>query len=134
MRFGDAAYAQHSAETYLDLALAHGTTSLASFCTINPNSVEALFASADGRGMAIVAGKTCMDRNAPEGLRDTAQSAYDQSKALLQTWHGQGRARYAITPRFSPTSTPAQLTALGALWQEFPDCLMQTNLLSLIHI
>jgi len=78
--------------------------------------------------MAIVAGKTCMDRNAPEGLRDTAQSAYDQSKALLQTWHGQGRARYAITPRFSPTSTPAQLTALGALWQEFPDCLMQTHL------
>ena len=128
MRFGDAAYAQHSAETYLDLALAHGTTSLASFCTIHPNSVEALFASADARGMAIVAGKTCMDRNAPEGLRDTAQSAYDQSKALLQTWHGQGRARYAITPRFSPTSTPAQLTALGALWQEFPDCLMQTHL------
>ena len=33
-----------------------------------------------------------------------------------------------ITPRFSPTSTPEQLAALGALWKEHPDCLMQTHL------
>jgi guanine deaminase len=78
--------------------------------------------------MAVVAGKTCMDRNAPEGLRDTAQSAYDDSKALLEKWHGQGRATYAITPRFSPTSTPDQLAAMGALWAEHPEALMQTHL------
>jgi guanine deaminase len=79
--------------------------------------------------MRIVAGKTCMDRDtAPEGLRDTAQSAYDDSKALLQRWHGVDRLGYAITPRFSPTSTPEQLAALGALWAEHPDCLMQTHL------
>jgi guanine deaminase len=78
--------------------------------------------------MRVAAGKTCMDRNAPEGLRDTAQTAYDQSKALLERWHGRGRAEYVITPRFSPTSTPEQLEALGALWAEHPDCLMQTHL------
>ena len=78
--------------------------------------------------MRVLAGKTCMDRNAPEGLRDTAQSAYDDSKALLERWHGRGRASYVITPRFSPTSTPDQLSALGALWAEHPDCLMQTHL------
>jgi len=61
-------------------------------------------------------------------LRDTAQSAYDDSKALLEKWHGRGRATYAITPRFSPTSTPDQLNALGSLWSEHPDCLMQTHL------
>ena len=69
-----------------------------------------------------------MDRNAPEALRDTAQSAYDDSKALLQKWQGQGRLSYVITPRFSPTSTPDQLAALGALWAEHPECLMQTHL------
>jgi len=69
-----------------------------------------------------------MDRNAPDGLRDTVQSAYDDSKALLSRWHGTGRASYAITPRFSPTSTREQLSALGALWSEHPDCLMQTHL------
>jgi guanine deaminase len=69
-----------------------------------------------------------MDRNAPDSLRDTAQSAYDDSKALIAKWHGKGRAHYAITPRFSPTSTPEQLQAMGTLWQEHPDCLMQTHL------
>ena len=129
MRFADPAYAAEVAARYLDLTAANGTTTVASYCTIHPGSVEALFAEAEARGQRIVAGKTCMDRDtAPEGLRDTAQSAYDDSKALLERWQGRGRATYAITPRFSPTSTEAQLEALGALWAEHPDCLMQTHL------
>jgi guanine deaminase len=128
MRFGDPGYAKEIAARYLDLALSHGTTSMASFCTIHPCSTDALFEAAATRNMAVVAGKTCMDRNAPEGLRDSAQSAYDESKALINRWHEQGRARYAITPRFSPTSSPEQLAALGALWAEHPSCLMQTHL------
>ena len=69
-----------------------------------------------------------MDRNAPPGLLDSAQSAYDDSKRLLDTWHGQDRLSYVITPRFTPTSTPGQLAALGALWRERPTVLMQTHL------
>jgi guanine deaminase len=90
--------------------------------------VDAIFAAAQARGQRIWAGRTCMDRNAPDGLRDTAKAAYDESKALLDRWHGVDRLEYVITPRFSPTSTPAQLAALGALWQERPGCLMQTHL------
>jgi len=127
-RFGDKAYADDIAGRTLDLALAHGTTTLTSFCTIHPESVDAFYEAAATRNMAVIAGKTCMDRNAPDNLRDTAQSAYDDSKRLLETWHGRGRAHYAITPRFSPTSTPEQLAALGALWAEHPTCLMQTHL------
>jgi guanine deaminase len=129
MRFSDPAYAAAIAERYLDLLLANGTTTVCSYCTIHPESVDALFTAAAARGMRVLAGKTCMDRDtAPEGLRDTAQSAYDDSKALLSRWHGRGRLSYVITPRFSPTSTEAQLDALGALWAEHPDCLMQTHL------
>jgi guanine deaminase len=128
MRFGDPDYAAEIASRTMDLALSNGTTSLTSFCTIHPTSVTAFFNAAEARGMRTVAGKTCMDRNAMDGLHDTAQSAYDDSKALLETWHNCGRASYAITPRFSPTSTPEQLSALGALWAENPDCLMQTHL------
>ena len=127
-RFGNKTYADDVADRALDLALAHGTTTLTSFCTIHPQSVDAFFEAAAARNMAVVAGKTCMDRNAPDSLRDTAKTAYDDSKALLEKWHGKGRATYAITPRFSPTSTPDQLTALGALWAEHPHCLMQTHL------
>ncbi|MCR9273264.1 MULTISPECIES: guanine deaminase [Mameliella] len=128
MRFGDPGYAAEIAGRYLDLLLAQGTTTVCSYCTIHPASVDAFFEAAAARGMRVLAGKTCMDRNAPEGLLDTAQSAYDDSKALLTHWHGNGRASYVITPRFSPTSTPEQLSALGALWAEHPDCLMQTHL------
>lgn len=128
MQFGDAGYATEIAGRYLDLALSHGTTTMCSYCTIHPQSVDAYFMAADARGMRVLGGKTCMDRNAPDGLLDTAQSAYDDSKALLNRWHAKGRASYVITPRFSPTSTPEQLSALGALWAEHPDCLMQTHL------
>lgn len=127
-RFTDADYATEIAARYFDLTTAHGTTTTCSFCTIHPASVDAYFAEAQRRGLRVVGGKTCMDRNAPDGLRDTAQSAYDDSKALLERWHGVDRLGYAITPRFSPTSTEAQMDALGALWAEHPDCLMQTHL------
>jgi guanine deaminase len=128
MRLSDPDYATQIAGRYLDLTLAHGTTTVSSYTTITSHSVDAIFDAAAIRGQRIVAGKTCMDRNAPDGLRDTAQSAYDDSKALIDRWHGKGRASYAITPRFTPTSTPDQLAALGALWSERPDCLMQTHL------
>ncbi|MEM1360849.1 MAG: guanine deaminase [Pseudomonadota bacterium] len=128
LRFADPDYATEIAGRYLDLILAHGTTCVASYCTSHPVSVDAFFEAAKTRGMRVVAGKTCMDRNAPEGLLDTATRAYDESAALLARWHGVDRLCYAITPRFSPTSTPAQLDALGTLWSEHPDCPMQTHL------
>lgn len=128
-RFADPAYAAEIAGRYLDLLLSNGTTTVASYCTIHPESVDAFFTAAQARGMRALAGKTCMDRDtAPAFLRDSAQSAYDDSKALIARWHGVDRLSYVITPRFSPTSTPDQLTALGALWAEHPDCLMQTHL------
>ena len=128
MRFCDPTYAAEIAERYVEFALHNGTTSMASYCTIHPESVEAFFTAAADRNMCVVAGKTCMDRNAPDSLRDSAKSAYDDSKALIERWQSKGRAHYAITPRFSPTSTPEQLEALGALWAEHPECLMQTHL------
>jgi guanine deaminase len=127
-RFRDVQYAREVSALFLDLVLGHGTTSVSSFCTIHTEAVDAFFEAAEARGMAVVAGRTCMDRNAPAGLRDTAQSAYDESKELLERWHGRGRARYAVTPRFAPTSTREQLEALGALWAEYSDCPMQTHL------
>ena len=128
MRFADPPYARMIAKRYFDLALGHGTTSMCSYTTTHPESVDAFFEEAQQRGVRAYAGKTCMDRNAPDGLSDSAQSAYDDSKRLAQSWHGKDRLEYVITPRFSPTSSPEQLEALGALWAEMPGCLMQTHL------
>lgn len=128
MRFDDPDHAAEIAVRYFDLALAHGTTTMCSFATSHSTSVEAFFAEAEYRGLRAVAGRTCMDRNAPAGLCDTPASAADESRTLIERWHGRGRLGYAITPRFAPTSSPEQLEALGALWAAYPDCLMQTHL------
>ncbi len=127
-RFGDPGYAQAAARVFFDEQLRNGATIACSFCTIHTESVDAYFTEAARRGLRAIGGKVMMNRNAPETLRDTAQSGYDDSKALAERWHGAGRALYAVTPRFAPTSSEAQLEAAGALWAEYPDCVMQTHL------
>tara|TARA_S200000501_G_scaffold374869_1_gene425432 strand:- start:771 stop:1835 length:1065 start_codon:yes stop_codon:yes gene_type:complete len=127
-KFIDINYARKVASLTLDLCIKNGTTTIASFCTTSINSVDAFFEEAQKRNMSVIAGKTCMDRNAPEYLIDSVNSAYDDSKRLIKKWHNNNRSYYAITPRFAPTSTPEQLESLGSLWSEYPDCLMQTHL------
>ena len=126
-QFADAPHARAVAGVFLDECLRNGTTTVATFCTVHAHSVDAFFDAAGKRGMRTIAGKCLMDRNAPEALRDTAQRGYDESKALIQHWHGKGRASYAITPRFAPTSTPQQMELGGALWNEHPGTYLQSH-------
>ena len=116
------------AAAFLDQLLVHGTTTACAFASVHPESVDALFAASQARGMMMIAGKVMMDRNAPDAVRDTAQRSYDESKDLIARWHGKGRLRYAITPRFAITSTPEQMTSAGALAAEHPDIHIQTHL------
>jgi len=115
------------ADFFLDELFRSGTTTAMVYCTVHPQSVDAFFAAAEQRGARMIAGKVMMDRDTPEGLRDTAQGGYDDSKALIERWRGRGRLDYAVTPRFAVTSTQAQLDAAGALAREFPDCYVQTH-------
>jgi guanine deaminase len=126
-RFADEAHSTRIAGRFFDELIRHGTTTAAAYCTIHPASVDAFFTAAAERDMLMVAGKVMMDRNAPEALRDTPQSGYDESKALLDKWHGQGRAHYAITPRFAITSTHEQMEMAEALAREYPDVHIQTH-------
>ena len=127
-KFIDPEYASKIASLTLNLCLQNGTTTVSSFCTSSPTSVNKFFEEANKREMCVVAGKTCMNRNAPDYLLDTVNSSYDESKKLIEKWHKNNRLVYTISPRFAPTSTPEQLECLGNLWSEFPDCLMQTHL------
>lgn len=127
-RFANPDHCAIMAEHFFDQLIAHGTTTAVAYCSVHKTSAEAFFKAAARRNMRVIGGKVMMDRNAPEGVRDTPQSSYDDSKALIEAWHGQGRAHYAITPRFAITSTPEQLTMAGALVAEYPDCYIQTHL------
>jgi|TARA_R100000005_G_scaffold96724_1_gene86782 guanine deaminase len=127
-KFADKAYALATAEVFLKELLRAGTTTAAVFCTVHPQSVDAFFETAAKINMRTIAGKLLMDRQAPEALRDTAQRGYDDSKALMEKWHGAGRALYAVTPRFAPTSTEAQMELAGTLWREHPGSYLQSHI------
>lgn len=126
-RFAEKAHADAVARVYFDQLLANGTTTAVTFAAVYPQSVDAFFEESLRRGTRMIGGKVLMDRNAPDGLLDTAQSGYDDSKALIAKWHGNGRNMYAITPRFAPTSTPEQLELAGALWKESPGTFVHTH-------
>ena len=128
MRFVDPGHARSVADFFLDDLLRNGTTTAAVFATVFPQSVDAIFASAAERGMRLIAGKVLMDEHCPEGLRDDADTAYSDSKALIDRWHGKDRLGYAITPRFALTSSEAQLESAGRLAAEYPDTWVHTHL------
>jgi guanine deaminase len=127
-KFGDPAHAARNAEFFLDELARNGTTTALAYCSAHPASAEALFAAASRRNAGMIAGTAIMNRNGPPGLLEPARDAIAASRDLIRRWHGNGRQRYAVTPRFAITSTDDQLAAAGALLAEFPTVLMQTHL------
>jgi guanine deaminase len=126
-RHADATHAEEAAQLYVAESLRNGITTAAVFGTVHPHSVDALFDAALARNLRTIGGKVLMDRHAPQGLLDSAQGAYDESKRLIERWAGRGRLGYAITPRFAATSSPAQLEAASALWREHPGTWLQSH-------
>lgn len=127
-KFADPAHCERMAGHFFDNLLRNGTTTAVAYCSVHKASADAFFAEAGRRNLRMIGGKVMMDRNAPDALCDTPQSAYDDSKQLIADWHGSGRALYAISPRFAITSTPTQLEMAQALKAEHPECYLQTHL------
>jgi guanine deaminase len=128
-KFSDPAHARTIATAFFDELLRHGTLCALTFSTIHAEATDIFFEEASRRGFRAVIGKTMMDRNAPEFLLDrSAKQSYDESRTLLQKWHKRGLLRYAITPRFAPTSTRELLEAAGALKGEYPDAYVHTHI------
>jgi guanine deaminase len=127
-QFADPAHGRQVAEFFLDELLRGGTTTAMVYCTVHKESVDAFFEASEARGLRMVAGKVLMDRNCPEFLADTAESGTRDSEELIRRWHKRGRALYAITPRFAPTSSDAQLELAGELAATYPDTFIQTHL------
>ena len=126
-RHADADVAAAEAPRFLDALLAHGTTAAVVFPTVHKTSVDALFDAASARGMRVIAGKVMMDRHAPATLRDDVASAERDCVDLIERWHGRDRLAYAVTPRFAPTSTAAQLDLAGRLLAAYPGTYAHTH-------
>ena len=127
-RFVDDDHARRVAGFFISELHRNGTTSASVFCTSAPGSVDAIFEAAQRFNMLLLAGKMMMDSHAPADLVDSAQSSYDDSKALIERWHKRGRCLYTVTPRFALTSSRRQLELAGALMREYSDVRLQSHI------
>ncbi len=127
-QFADPEYAAEVARFFFQQLLSNGTTSAMVFGTVHSASIEAFFTESARLNTRMIAGKVLMDRHAPANVLDTPESGYTQSKALIERWHQHGRQLYAVTPRFAPSSSPAQLALAGRLLNEYPNLYLQTHL------
>jgi guanine deaminase len=128
-KFEDPEHARRVARAFYELLLRNGTLTALIFSTVHYEATDIFFEEAERRGFRGIIGKTMMDRNAPEYLLDRSpRQSYDESRQLLEKWHGRGLLRYAITPRFAPTSTAEQLEFAGRLKREFPDAWVHTHI------
>lgn len=128
LQFSDTEFAAIAAQQFLQLLLENGTTTAMVYTTVFAQSTEEFFRAAAQKNLRMIAGKVMMDRNAPAGLLDTPESSARDCNLLIDRWHKQGRLHYALTPRFAPTSTPAQLKVTGDLYKAYPDLYLQTHL------
>ncbi len=126
-QFSDPEHAGEVARFFIDELLRCGTTTAMVYCTVHAASADAFFSESEARNLRMVAGKCMMDRHCPEFLRDTAESGARESEALIRKWHKRGRQLYAITPRYAPTSSHAQLQLAGELARAYPDVFIQTH-------
>lgn len=145
-KFNDKNYAKEISKFFLEELIKNGTTTALVFTTVFKESTDAFFEEAKIRNVLMIAGKVGMDRSevfltgppytdftakfdiTPSDLRDTAESFYEDSKELIEKWHGNGRLLYAVTPRFAPTSTENQLSKVKQLLDEYPTVYMHTHL------
>jgi guanine deaminase len=127
-RFEDAAHARVVASFFLDELARNGTTTAQVLGTVHKGATDVFFEEAAARRLRMIAGKVLMDRHCPESLCDTPTDGERDTRELIEKWHGRDRLHYAITPRFAPTSSEAQLQSAGQLAREYPDVFIHSHL------
>ena len=132
-QFSDPAHAAEVAGFFCDELQRHGVTTALTFCTSHPASVDALFSEAQARGLRLIAGKCLQDRHSPDGVRDETEQSLIDTASLIRKWHGVGRLGYAITPRFAPTSSEAQLRGAGEIAAQHPGVWIQSHVAENVH-
>ncbi len=114
-KLADQAYAREVAGEFLDGLLGSGTTSALVFGSHFAAAMDELFGAADQRGLNITSGLVLSDRILRPDLLQSPDKALAESAGLIGRWHGRGRLRYAVTPRFSLSASDAMLDVCAQL-------------------
>lgn len=127
-RLADEAYARQIAAEFLTGLIGSGTTTAMVFGSHFVPAMDILFAAAGRRGLRLTSGLVTSDRNLPESLLITPDRAYAESSRLIKDWHGVGRLRYAVTPRFAYSAGPDLLAASAQLIKDSGDVWFTSHL------
>ena len=112
-RYADLAYADYMYRRFVHDLWLYGTMRAAVFATTHADAtclLADLFAEA---GMGAYIGLVGMDRNCPESLANSPETAIRDMERLVAHMAGYERVKPIVTPRFIPACTPAMLRALG---------------------
>lgn len=120
-RLADAAYARDVARDFVFGLTSAGTTTALVFGSHFAAAVDLLFEEAARVGLRVTSGLVVSDRLLPEPLLTTPGRSYDESVALAARWHGVGRSRYAVTPRFSYSAGEDLLDACAAVVKDVSE-------------
>ena len=135
-RFSSPGYSTQAAQFFIAELLRQGVTTALTFATSHPASVQAFFTEAQKHHMRLITGLCLMDRHAPadvlnqpatSGRLDATEQSLLDSEALIRQWHGVDRLGYAITPRFAPSCSDAQLRGAGELAAKYPEVWIQSH-------
>ena len=110
-----ALYAHTVAAEFVSGLVRAGTTSALVFGSHFAGAVDSLFAESTRVGLRVTTGLVVSDRVLRADLLSTPARAYDEGRALAERWHGQGRTRYAVTPRFSLSASEPMLESCASL-------------------
>ena len=127
-RLADDAYAAQIAGEFVGGLARGGTTTALVFGSHFPGAVDALFTEADRVGLRVTSGLVVSDRILRPDLHTDPQRAYDESRRLVERWHGVGHIRFAVIPRFSLSCTDDLLSTCGDLLRDIPDLWFTTHL------
>jgi guanine deaminase len=127
-RMADDTYASGVANEFVRGLAAAGTTSALVFGAHFASAVDILFTAASRVGLRITSGLVVSDRIIRADLLTTPERAYTESLALAARWHGVGRNRYAVTPRFSLSCTDDLLATCHTILEEIPGALFTSHL------
>ncbi|MGL5893686.1 MAG: guanine deaminase [Bacteroidales bacterium] len=116
------------AKVFLKELFRNGTTSCMAFSTVHKESVNALFEAASEFNMRMITGRVTMNRNGDGALLDNGDSWIEESRELINRWHGVGRNLYAFTPRFAVSCDMDSMKMLGEMHKEFPGTYIQTHI------
>lgn len=127
-RMADPAYAGSVADEFVRGLAAAGTTSALVFGAHYVDAMDTLFSAASRVGLRVTSGLVVSDRLLRPDLLTTPDRAHTESVALANRWHGVGRNRYAVTPRFSLSCTDELLAACNDVMHDVPDAWFTSHL------